>query len=276
MPALELISIDAVVLAVAAFVAGGINAIAGGGSFLTLAALVWTGVPPVVANATGTVAQVPGYIASAWALRRELAPPPGITMVHLLLLSLLGGAAGAALLLLTPARAFDHLVPWLLLLATALFAFAPQLRRWAEKSAPQQPTQIQHTTQQASSSAASTTTRASAAAAVLGVGVYGGYFNGGLGIVLLALFALLGQRSLLAMNGLKALASALLAGVAVVVYAVGGIVAWPQALLMAAAATAGGWVGALAGRHLPAPVLRWSVVITGLMLAFIFFMRVKN
>ena len=120
---------ETALLLTAAFVAGALNAVAGGGSFLTLPALVFTGVPPVAANATGTVALLPGYIAGAWGFREDTAPPPGLSMRLLVGLSLIGGAAGAALLLLTPDATFRRVVPWLLLAATALFAFGPQLRR---------------------------------------------------------------------------------------------------------------------------------------------------
>lgn len=241
-------------LLAAAFVAGTLNAVAGGGSFLTLPALVFTGVPPVVANATGTVALLPGYAAAAWGFREDAAPPPGLTMGRLIALSLLGGAAGAALLLVTPEATFRRIVPWLLLVATALFAAGPRLRQWTGAShAPASPVR--------------------AAFGVLAVAAYGGYFNGGLGILLLALFGLLGQTQLHAMNGLKNLVSALLTAIAVALYAAGGLVLWPQALAMMAAATAGGYGGARLARRIPAHWLRAGIVATGLVMAAIFFMR---
>ena len=173
-------------LLAAAFVAGALNAVAGGGSFLTLPALVFTGMPPVAANATGTVALLPGYAASAWGFKEDMAAPPGLTMGKSIALSLVGGAAGAALLLFTPDDIFRKVVPWLLLAATALFAFAPQIRAWAAGKnathAPASPTK--------------------AALSMLAVAFYGGYFNGGLGILCLALFGLLGQTQLNAMNGM--------------------------------------------------------------------------
>src|SRR5690606_27022531 len=162
---------DTSLLLAAAFVAGALNSVAGGGSFLTLPALVFTGVPPVVANATGTVALLPGYLAGAWGFREDIQAPPGLSLRSTVVLSLLGGAAGAALLLLTSDAAFNQIVPWLLLAATALFAFGPQLRRWAGSA--------QH---------GGGTSPVKAAAGMLAVAVYGGYFNGGLGILLLALF----------------------------------------------------------------------------------------
>ena len=241
----------------AAFVAGALNAVAGGGSFLTLPALVFTGVPPVVANATGTVALLPGYMAGAWGFKDDMQSPPGLTMKQVVLLSLVGGSAGAALLLFTPDATFRKVVPWLLLAATAMFAFGPQLRAWAAGS-------------NAAHAAPSAT---KAALGMLIVAIYGGYFNGGLGILLLALFGLLGQTQLNAMNGMKNLVSALLTAIAVAIYAVGGIVEWPQALLMMVAATAGGYGGARVARKIPAPILRWGIVATGLVMAGLFFAK---
>ncbi len=243
--------IEIALLPAAAFVAGALNAVAGGGSFLTLPALVFAGVPPVAANATGTVALLPGYIASAWAQREDTAAPPGLTLRRLMALSLAGGAAGAALLLATPDATFRRIVPWLLLAATALFACGPWLRqRWARGGAP-------------------STVRATLG--VLAVSAYGGYFNGGLGILLLALLRLLGQSNLNAMNGLKNCVSALLTSMAVLIYAAGGAVRWPQAALMMVAATAGGYLGGRLARRLPADVLRWCIVATGLVMAGLFF-----
>jgi len=246
---------DTPLLLAAAFVAGALNAVAGGGSFLTLPALVFTGVPPVVANATGTVALLPGYMAGAWGFREDMAPPPGLSMRAMVLLSLIGGSAGAALLLVTPDATFRKVVPWLLLAATAMFAFGPQLRQWAGSGSHGAPS------------------AGKAGLGMLAVAAYGGYFNGGLGILLLALFGLLGQTQLNAMNGMKNLVSALLTAIAVAIYAAGGIVQWQQALVMMVAATLGGYGGARVARRLPAPVLRWGIVATGLVMAGLFFWK---
>ena len=244
-------------LLAAAFVAGALNSVAGGGSFLTLPALVFTGVPPVVANATGTVALLPGYMAGAWGFKDDMQSPPGLSMKQVVVLSLIGGSAGAALLLFTPDATFRKVVPWLLLAATAMFAFGPQLRAWASGK----------------NAAASTPNTAKAAVGMLIVAIYGGYFNGGLGILLLALFGLLGQTQLNAMNGMKNLVSALLTAIAVVIYAVGGIVEWKQAIVMMVAATLGGYLGARGARKIPAHILRWGIVLTGLVMAGLFFLK---
>lgn len=244
-------------LLVAAFSAGALNAVAGGGSFLTLPALVFTGVPPVVANATGTVALLPGYMAGAWAFKDDMQSPPGLSMKQVIMLSLIGGSAGAALLLVTPDTTFRKVVPWLLLAATAMFAFGPQLRAWASGK----------------NTAHAPPSATKAAAGMLMVAIYGGYFNGGLGILLLAFFGLLGQTQLNAMNGMKNLVSALLTAIAVAIYAVGGIVEWKQALVMMVAATVGGYGGARVARKIPAPILRWGIVATGLVMAGLFFAK---
>lgn len=244
-------------LLVAAFTAGALNAVAGGGSFLTLPALVFTGVPPVVANATGTVALLPGYMAGAWGFKDDMQSPPGLSMKQVVALSLVGGSVGAALLLFTPDATFRKVVPWLLLAATAMFAFGPQLRAWAAGK----------------NAAHAAPSVAKAAIGMLIVAIYGGYFNGGLGILLLALFGLLGQTSLNAMNGMKNLVSALLTAIAVAIYAVGGIVQWQQAIIMMVAATLGGYLGARVARKIPAHILRWGIVATGLVMAALFFAK---
>ena len=149
---------ETALLVAAAFVAGALNAVAGGGSFLTLPALVFTGVPPVVANATGTVALLPGYMAGAWGFREDMQPPPGLSMRAVVVLALIGGSAGAALLLVTPDATFMKIIPWLLLAATALFAFGPQLRQWL-------------------GAGAHPASAAKAGLGTLAVAAYGGYFG---------------------------------------------------------------------------------------------------
>lgn len=237
-------------LLIAAFVGGALNAVAGGGSFLTLPALVFTGVPAVTANATGTVALLPGYVSAALGFREYIEAPPGLSLRAVAMLSLIGGAAGAVLLLLTSDSAFRKLVPWLLLVATVLFAFGPTIMRNAH-GRPSGPGR--------------------ASFGVLAVAVYGGYFNGGLGILLLALYGLLGQTSLNAMNGLKNMVSALLTAIAVLVYTWGGVVAWPQALVMMLAATAGGYIGARVARRIAPRLLRGAIVAIGLLMTALFF-----
>lgn len=241
---------DYVVLSLAAFCAGALNAVAGGGSFLTLPALVYCGVPPVLANATGTIALLPGYAASTWGFRRELMQLPGLHLPRVLALSLLGGSLGAGLLLLTDNRTFSLLIPWLLLLATGLFAVAPRLLR--------------------SHPPASAST---ALMVLFVVALYGGYFNGGLGILLLAALSLLGHSNLNAMNGVKNLLSTGLTAIAVIVYAAGELVLWPYAVVMMVAASAGGLFGAQLAKNLPPPALRLGITGIGAIMTILFFAK---
>lgn len=241
------------VITVAAFLAGGINALAGGGSFLTLPALVFAGVPPIAANATGTAALLPGYLASAWSYRDLMRAPVGLSILTVLLIGTVGGAAGALLLLATPDQAFRGIIPWLLLFATLAFAFGPALqRRLSEQE--------------------TRTHGLGARAGILGVCAYGGYFNGGMGIVMLAMFRLLGVHDLRVANGLKNLLSAVLTLIAVTVYALGGIISWDEILPMAIAATLGGFAGARVGRVLPPVVLRNTIVLVGAVTTVLFFL----
>ncbi|KAB7624480.1 sulfite exporter TauE/SafE family protein [Alkalilimnicola sp. S0819] len=239
------------VLLLAAFFGGGLNAVAGGGSFFTLPALVYAGYPALVANASGTLALLPGYMASTWGFREDLRAPRGVGMGALLLASLAGGGLGALLLLWTSEEAFRALVPWLLLAATALFAAGPWLLRHIRRQG-----------------------EASGAAQLLSlfaICVYGGYFNGGVGIVLLAGLSLLGHQDLNRMNGLKNLLSTVLTAIAVSFYALGGVIAWGPALGMMLAAVAGGYVFARLARRLPALAVRTVVVLTGVVMTLLFF-----
>ncbi len=243
-----------VLLLGAAFLGGGLNAVAGGGSFFTFPALVYAGVPPVAANASGTLALLPGYFASTWGFREDLRAPAGLSMRALVAISLFGGAIGAALLLTTPDAVFSAIVPWLLLAATVLFAAGPVLLRMLRRAEGE-----------ASSLAQAT--------ALLLVSIYGGYFNGGLGIILLATFGLLGHSDIHRMNGLKNLMSAALTAIAVGLYAAGGAIVWLQAVGMMGAAIIGGYVAARVARKLPASAVRAVVITTGAVMTVLFFRR---
>ncbi len=254
-------------LGVAAFLAGGLNAVAGGGSFLTFPALVFTGVPPVVANATSALAVSPGYLGSVWGLRPELAALPRQQVHREASLAASGGLVGAGLLLVTPASVFAGLVPWLLLLATVLFAAGPWLQaRGAARRAPAV----------AGANAASPAQAAPHPWRGPGlwlVAVYGGYFNGGLGILLMALYTLTGETRLHTANALKNLNSFVLSLLSVAAFAWAGAIAWPQALLMMAGATAGGLAGARLSRRLSARAVRVLVLVTGSVMTVVFFAR---
>lgn len=229
---------------------GGLNAVAGGGSFFTFPALVYAGVPAVAANASGTLALLPGYIASTWGFREDLQSPRTLSIRAIIASSMTGGAFGASLLLITPDATFRTIVPWLLLAATLMFAAGPALLRALNREG----------------EAAGFTQTVS----LFAVSIYGGYFNGGLGIVLLAAFGLLGHRNLNAMNGLKNLASTVLTSIAVCLYAYGGAIVWVQATAMMAAAILGGYVVARIARRLPVVIVRGVVIATGAVMTVLF------
>lgn len=241
------------VLAVAAFGAGVLNAIAGGGTFLTFPALVWAGVPPIAANATSALAVCPGYFGSVAGFRPELAATPRAVLTREVAVSAVGGVIGALLLLVTPPRVFAGIVPWLLLLATVLFALGPWLARRGGSEG-------QHLARWR-------------LPGLLLVTTYGGYFNGGVGILLLALYLLVGEARLNTANALKNLNSAVLSVLSVAAFALGGLIAWAPALLMAVFATGGGFAGARLAKWLPAPWVRVIVIAVGLVMSVVFFLR---
>ena len=237
-------------LASASFIAGIINSIAGGGSFLTFPALVFTGVPTIAANATSAVAVFPGYLSGALGFAKELKEYPKSKFLLLITLSIMGGIGGSLLLLITPASVFSYIIPWLLGFATLLFAFGDFVAKWAKKNS------------NSNGFLGNLTT--------LIVCIYGGYFNGGLGIIVLALFSTLGMRDIHLMNGLKNIMSFALSAASVVTFAIAGIVFWQQAIIMMIAATIGGYFGVVVARKLSKNTIRMIIVIIGLIMTVIF------
>jgi uncharacterized membrane protein YfcA len=240
------------VLAAAAFFAGMLNTIAGGGTVLTFPALVYTGVPLVAANATSAVAVFPGYLGGVIGFRREIKAFDLPRLLRIVAFTAIGGLIGSLLLLVSSNEAFAFVVPFLLMLATVAFAFGPRIQGWASRHS---------------------FGKAEGPWGTLLVSVYGGYFNGGLGIVLLALFSLWGMRDINVMNGLKNALSFVLSAISVATFPAAGIVAWPQAALMMAAATMGGYVGAPVARALPAWMVRAGVIAVGVTMSTVFFWR---
>lgn len=243
---------DSIILALAAFAAGVLNTVAGGGTFLTFPALVYAGLPVVAANATSTVAVFPGYLAGAAGFRRELRAMDRGLLLRMAGATVGGGLIGSLLLLVSSNEAFSAVVPFLLALATLAFAFGDRLQTWAKGQADLSPRNPLGTAL---------------------VAVYGGYFNGGLGIMLLALFSLQGLRDLDQMNGLKSGLSFLLSAVSVVTFALAGLVAWPQAGIMMLAATVGGYAGAPLARALPRAAVRAIVILVGAIMTIVFMAR---
>ncbi len=240
-------------LVVAAFGAGLMNSVAGGGTFLTFPALVFAGVPSVMANATSTVAVFPGALASAWAYRKDFPTIEGLRTRTVLTVSLAGGILGALLLIYTPEHTFNELVPWLLLAATVLFAAGKRLTPFLRRHIHLGPTAL--------------------CIIQFLIALYGGYFGGAMGIMMLALFGLFGLTDINAMNALKTLLAGLLNAVAVVCFVVAGQVAWTPALIMLVSAVAGGYAGARIARKMNPDHVRAVIILIGLAMTAIFFAR---
>lgn len=244
-------------LAAAGFAAGLINVLAGGGSFITLPAMIAAGLTALGANASSTVALFPAQAITAAMARRDMAMPrdsDGVSVRMLAVISTIGGFLGAILLLVTPASVFDRIVPWLILFATAVFAQG--------------------------SSGASALGRGrfrlnrGGVYAVQGlVSIYGGYFGGGIGIMMLAALILFGLTDMRVMNSIKIFLAMLMNVAAVATFVVAGLVHWPQTLVLMAGAIAGGIVGIVAARRVPAIWVRWTVIAVGSVLTVAFFVR---
>jgi uncharacterized membrane protein YfcA len=234
-----------------ALAAGIINSVAGGGTLFSFSALL-TVVDPVIANATSTVALVPGSLAGAWGYRPEM-KAAGRWAALLVWPSLLGGVAGALLVTELDESYFSAMVPWLLLAAALLFLIQPLVSRFADLGK-------EHKCPKGW---------------IMGgmvvfqflVAVYGGYFGAGIGILMLSALAMMGLGDIHRMNALKTLLAACINGVSVAVFVAEQKVEWRYALSMAVAAIAGGYLGARVARRLDPNVVRWIVVLVGFGLA---------
>lgn len=233
-------------VALTTLVASVINAIAGGGTLLTFPALVGLGIPPLVANATSTVALWPGALASMWGYRRELVGAREWAR-RFAIPSVAGGLVGAWLLLRTPAERFDAIVPWLIFGATALFMVqGPMMRRLQRRDVPHHPT-------------------ATLLAFQFGVAIYGGYFGAGVGILMLAALGFMGLTNIHRMNGLKNWGGFCMNVVAAGMFAASGMVNWPVALTMAVFALAGGYLGSRLAQRVGQAWVRRGIVAVGLL-----------
>jgi len=251
---------QAIFLFFAAVIAGILNSIAGGGSFVSFPALMFTGVPGVQANATNTVAVWPGLAATVFTYLKRLHVPARL-LTPLIITSVAGGFAGALLLIKTPQRTFQHVIPWLLLGGTLLFAYGPRIRSLAGKTGTDAP------------DLRKTSWLALTAASLLQllVGTYGGYFGGGIGFVMMGMMAALGMTDIHNMNALRTLLAATINIVAVVTFIVAGAVVWPQCLVMIVGAMAGGWSGGHYAQKADPKKLRYVVILIGLAMTAYFF-----
>ncbi len=252
-------------LIVAAFLAGVLNAVAGGGSFLSFPALLGMNIPPVQANATNTVAIWPGQLTSVAAywpdVRRNR-----VAAILMGLAGLLGGTAGAIVLLITPQKTFLHLVPWLLLGAACTFAISGPVARRLEKLK-------RARREKAAAGEAHAPRRLPLFFACIAVSFYVGYFGAGAGFLFMTLLALFGFEDIHAINALKVVANLLANGIAFVIFIVDGQVIWRYCLAAMFAAAIGGYVSASLARRVPQPVLRSLVVVIGLSMAAWFFWK---
>jgi len=250
---------DAALLLAAAAIAGTMNSVAGGGSFFSFPALIFTHVPPIPANATSTVALWPGTVASVGAYRKRF-PKDFRILLEMVATSVTGGTLGALILLRTPQATFMRFVPYLFLLATLLLIFGKRLANWVDA------------TFQTSKQPRWRVVLASNFFQFL-IALYGGFFGAGIGIMMLALLTMLRMEDIHAMNALKTLLNAAINGAAVITFIVAGAVLWPQALLMLVGAVAGGYGGAYFAQKIDPQVVRRFVIAVGICMTVYFFVR---
>jgi uncharacterized membrane protein YfcA len=246
------------VVFLAAFVAGAMNSVAGGGTLLSFPSLIWLGLPSTIANATSTVAIWPGSLGALWGYRRDLAGLPPATY-SLIVPSLLGGIGGAVLLVMTPTPVFDRLIPLLILFATLLFMVQEPVQRAIKTTG--------------KGHAGSTGWLIGALLFQFLVSLYGGYFGAGIGILMLAAFGIMGFTNIHQMNGLKNFLALCINGIAALYFIWNGMVSWPHALLMAVGAVAGGIWGAGAARRIGPEGVRRIIVIVGFSMALSLLVR---
>lgn len=229
------------------------NALAGGGTFVTLPALIAAGVPSVNANTSSTVALFPGQLVSTWTYRDGLGPIGSVPLRSLVIATFIGGALGAVLLLRTPIKTFDIVLPWLMAIATVALALGARLgeilrRRWRIGGP-------------------------AVVALQFCLGVYGGYFGGGVGIMMMAVWSLLSERTLKSFNAPRTLLVSAANAVAVLIFIAAQAVRWREALVMLVAAALGGYVGALIGRRAPAGIIRAATLLLSVSMTLAFFVR---
>jgi uncharacterized protein len=269
---------DYVILCLAAVLAGAINAIAGGGTLLTFpvlfAALGSSGAAAVVANATSTVALVPGAVAALAGYRYEIRQERRFAML-LIGPSLVGGLVGSLLLVLMPGEAFKAAVPWLILTAALLFALQPHIARWTGIT-PRSPGGSGVGGEGATARHAASGSPGLLAGAIAFqflVAIYGGYFGAGIGILMLSALAIMGMEDIHRMNAVKVLLNLMINGISVMVFVASGKVYWPYAAAMAVSSSIGGYVAAHTAKRANKTVVRSIIVVIGFALAAYYFYR---
>ena len=256
MPAFDLL--HAAVAFGAAFIAGTINSVAGGGTLVSFPALIWLGLPSVTANATSTVAIWPGSLGGMWGYRRELRSTEP-RMLALVLPSLVGGIAGALLLRWTPPAIFDRLVPFLILFATLLFMAQEPVQRKLKTAG--------------SEAHRSLRWLICAMLFQLLVALYGGYFGAGIGILMLAALSILGHTDIHQMNGLKTILGSLINLVAALYFIRTGLIDWPKAGVMTVGAVSGYFLGSHYSQRIPQRRVRQIITAIGLIISAVLFAK---
>ena len=240
-------------LLAAGLFAGAINAVAGGGTFISMPVLIYAGLPSVPANASSTVALFPGSLASIYAFRKDFKGFDHISLKYLIALSVTGGCIGALLLVFTPSSSFDKIIPWLILIGGVAFIFGRQINRAFQSRFK--------------------VSRTAMVVAQFILGIYGGYFGGGAGIMMMAVWSVMGLSDIKLINANKTLLVGAANSIAVVIFILSGKIWWPQTCIMLIATTIGGYAGAYYSRRLNQAVLR--AVISGLivLITVLFFYR---
>jgi uncharacterized protein len=254
-----------VLLFFAAAIGGGLNAVAGGGSFLTLPALIFAGVSPVVANATSTLALWPASISSTFAYRGDIKTSTR-WLVILGLTSVAGGLAGALLLVRTSDSSFLRLLPWLMLIAAATFTFGNKLRPKRALASSGDSHRFEH-------GGAWHPSMLGIVAIQLVIAAYGGYFGGGMGIMMLATMAISGMTDIHEMNGLKTILAILINCLALGTFIASGLVVWTAGLVMMAGTILGGYAGAAVAKTIDRRFVRYFIILVGWTMTIYFFLR---
>jgi uncharacterized protein len=240
-------------LIAAGSLAGTMNAVAGGGSFVTFPVLLSVGLSPITANASSTVALFPGSLTGSWEYREHIRSFAGIPLWQMCMLTLLGGALGAALLLVTSVSQFIKLVPWLLLTGTLAFAFGRQLGNWLRKRV-----------------------RIGKVTVLSGqfiLGIYGGYFGGAVGIMMMAVWSLFGMNDIKHINANKNLLVAVANAIAVGIFIATGKVAWTETGILLVATMIGGFAGARYSKRMNPVLLRKVIVVFNFVITAVFFIK---
>ena len=245
-------------LLAAGLLSGIVNAIAGGGSFISFPALVFVGIPPVFANATNTFASCAGYMSGAYAFREELLTNKHLTILYSTM-GILGGAIGGVLLLQFSNDAFSDLIPWLLLFATVLFSIGPYLSQWLKRRATRPSSPLK--------------AYVVGSIFILLCSVYGGFFNAGLGIILLSVCALMGLQNMALMNGLKLLVSVTVSLSALVVFVWQDMIAWYLGSVLLIGNMAGAYLAARISKFCSDKVMRNIVLVFSIGMTMYFFLQ---